>query len=324
MLAAMVIHEISIAEINLEDERFRISEELEPAAVLQSLREIGQLNPVLLIEQEARKTILCGFRRVLALRRLGVRRVLARILSGESCDPVDAYLKALWDNLAHRQLDPLEKARFLSNLRSNFHVPDETLRTAYLPILGLKPSESVLSGYLLLHRVQPMLRKCFVEGRLTQASVEALAEMPEAVQTGFALLMDRMRLSASLQRKFLNLLEDLAVATGAEWAAPLRSPDILAISNDPRLSSFQRGEKVYEFLYRVRNPRLSQTMDQFLARKKKLGFPGSVRIAPHPFFEEPGVRVEFNAENFDRFRDLAAALYEAANNPEMKDLFVLW
>jgi len=46
------------------------------------------------------------------------------------------------------------------------------------------------------------------------------------------------------------------------------APEVLEIAADPRLSLFQRGERVYEVLYKLRNPRLSQALDRFAAQKK--------------------------------------------------------
>ena len=108
---------ISLDEIDFENERFRISEELDSAAMLDSLREIGQLNPVLLLDTKASgKVIICGFRRLHALRQMGRMSVLCRILEADESDPAGIYRLALWDNLSHRQLDPLEKARVLFTL----------------------------------------------------------------------------------------------------------------------------------------------------------------------------------------------------------------
>jgi hypothetical protein len=119
------------------------------------------------------------------------------------------------------------------------------------------------------------------------------------------------------------LLEDLADSAGAQPDALLDGPEILGIANDSRLSPFQRGEKIYEVLHRRRNPRLSQATDRFLAQLRGFRFPGSIRIRAHPFFEEPGLHVEFDASNPECFRDLAAMLEQAAESAEFKNLFIV-
>ena len=312
----MVFKEIYLEEIDIEDETYRISEELDSQSVLDSLREIGQLNPVLVLDGNPRKVIVCGFRRVRAMRHLGKPQVLARVLSENTSDSVRTLELALWDNLSHRKLEPLEQARALFKLQNVYGVSNDRLVETYLPFLGLAPHESVLHTYLVLHGIRPGLRRCLVEGLLTCSSIEHLAEMPYQVQDSVAGLMIRIRLSASLQRKVLGLLDDLSFAA-------LDSPEVLDALEDPRLTPFQKGEKVHEFLYRLKNPRLLQALERFAALKKLLGLPGSIRVAPHPFFETPDVHVEFEASSAGRFRELAAALQKAAQLQELEELFRL-
>jgi hypothetical protein len=323
MLPAMVFKEIPLEEIDAENETFRISEELNSAPVLDSLREIGQLNPVILLENKPQKAIVCGFRRIRALRQLGIPRAVARIFSIEDCDATRAFETALWDNLSHRELNPLEKARVLFKLGNLCGISGERIVAAYLPILGLSQSPNVLRSYLLLHEIHFGLRQCLADGRLTHASLEYLAVMPASAQESISSLMGKIRLSASLQKKLLGVLKDLAGMTGNSFESPLCESQVLAILEDAGLSSFQKGEKVYERLYRLLNPRLSQAGDKFIAQKKLLGLPGSIRINAHPFFEEPGLRVEFDASSVDRFRQQAAALNEAAQSTDLEGLFDL-
>ena len=99
----MIIQEIALEQINFEDETFRITEQLDSVPVHDSLREIGQLNPVLLLEGYPQKTIVCGFRRLRALTQLSQTRACARILDGNTFDSRKAFHLALWDNLSALQ-----------------------------------------------------------------------------------------------------------------------------------------------------------------------------------------------------------------------------
>ena len=317
----MDLKTVKLEEIDIEDETYRISENLESAPVLDSLKEIGQLNPVLLLNQTPLKVIVCGFRRVRALRQLNKDRIVARILSIESHSTLHRFELSLRDNLSHRSLTPLEKARVLHKLRHVCGVSGDTLVGTYLPLLGLAPNQRVLESYVRLNGIHPALRRCLAEDQLTLSSVNSLAAAPHPVQGRIASLMGRIRLSASLQRKILDLLEEHSSMAGGEMEAPLDDPGVQAILCDARLSPFQKGEKLHEFLYRMKYPRLSRALDRVQAGKKRLALPGSVRIVPHPFFETADLRVEFQASDAKRFRELAAALHEAAQSPELEELF---
>jgi hypothetical protein len=321
MLQLMMFREMPLEEISCEDETLRISEELDCVLIQDSLRRIGQMNPVVLLDQQQKMLLVCGFRRVRALQRVAIPRVFARILPMEEWNLARAFEYALWDNLSHRQLNPLEKARSLYKLREICGVDDESLVATYLPALGLSPNSSVLASYLSLNAIHADLRRCLLEGRLTLSSLESLVGQPVPIQEYIASLMNRIRLSASLQKKVLGLLGDLASMKETSLDAPLKEPQLLAMLEDAGLSPFQKGEKVHGFLYRLLNPRLSRATDRFQAQKKLLDLPGSIQIDAHPFFEEPGVHVEFSAPDPERFRRLAASLYEASQSPELDRLF---
>jgi hypothetical protein len=316
----MVYEEIELENIDFSDETFLITENLSPEPLLESLREIGQLNPVILLERGAHAIVICGFRRVHALKRLGGTQVLARIIPEGSCEPAKLLSLALWDNISHRQFDPLEKARALFKLKK-FGVAEGVLIKLYLPLLGLSPHESVLRSYIKLNGVHPGLRQCLIDNRLTLSSLEMIAQMPDESQELLVALMGKLRLSASLQRKLFDILKDLAVIECAQPGKVLENPGALLILNDAHLSPFQKGEKLYEFLYCKRNPMLSQATERFREQRKSLGLPGSIKIVADPFFENPGIRVEFQAPNVERFREMVSALAKSAQTQAIEELF---
>jgi len=317
----MILKEIALQEIDFQDEMFRISETLDSDPLLESLRAIGQLNPAALTSSDSGYLIVCGFRRLCALKALGENRVLAWILPKKDSTPARCFEFALWDNLSHRQLSPLEKARVVFKLTNVFGVSQQTVMKVYLPVLGLTPHQAVLRSCLSLYRAHPGLQKCLIEGRLTQSSVEKLAEKSVQVQERLAQLMNQIRLSASLQKKVLNLLEELTAISGTEFGEPLCAPEAIQIINDSQLSFFQRGEKLNGLLYQMRYPRLSKAVDKFSADRQLLGLPGSIRISADPFFETGDLRVEFDASSPEQFRKLADALRSASRNPVLEELF---
>lgn len=316
---SMILKEIAIDAIDLDNEGFRISEELDVPALRDSLSRIGQLNPLIIKDGEdgkAKSALVSGFRRFRAMKGLGWEAACARVVPAEE-NPLAAFELALWDNLSHRQLHELEKARALAVLRDVCGVSEELLRERYLPILGLPPRESLVRSFLKMNAADSRLRSCLAEGKLTWASAEALLDMPVASVDRFVSLMATVRLSASLQKKVIGLIEDLA----AEGAAVLDGSEIAAIVADAALSPFQKGERVHDVLHRLHHPRLSSATDLFQRRREAIGLPGSIRISTHPYFETSGLKVEFEASDSNRFRHLVSALDEAARRPEFESLF---
>jgi hypothetical protein len=165
------------------------------------------------------------------------------------------------------------------------------------------------------------LRRQLDAGHLTVKSAERLARREDQEQAGVAAILAGVRLSASLQREVLDLAEDLASMSGGSPAAVLGDSEIAACARDSGLSPFQRGEKIHALLYRKRNPRLSGARDRFHAEKAGLNLPGAIRVSPDPYFERPRLRVEFDVDSAQAFRDAVAALDRACEAGSLDRLF---
>jgi len=315
------IKDVDICEIDDGDETFRISENLDSPPLTASLLAVGQLNPVILLEKDSRKIIVCGFRRIRAMRRLAISRISARLLTDEDCRGAHPFEFALRDNLSRGQLNPLENARAIYGLQNLCGISRSRIIQEYLPLLGLPPHENVLSGYETLRAARHELRRRLEEGLLTFSTVERLAKLSGEEQDRFASLATVVRMSAGTQKKVLELLDDLRGMTGNAFTAPLDTPEIRELSGDAAATPFQKGEKLYETLYRLRYPRVSRARENFTARRNSLGLPGAIRIIPHPYFETSGLRVEFDASDAGRFRELAGTLQKASQSPELENLF---
>lgn len=318
----MIVEDVRLDGVNYGEETCRISEELDPPQLENSLREVGQLNPVVLIRRDSGgMMVVCGFRRLRALLRMGCATALARVLPAGSLPLLEAVRLALWDNLSHRQLNPLETARALFTLRHTCGLPEDAILGSYMPALGLPPYPQILRSYLGLHSLNPQLRSQFGEGRLTLATVEHLSSRPAAYQEVFASAAAGIRLTASLQRQVLQLVDELAKRAGCPEEEVLRQPEVLTILASAGLAPHERGQKMHDFLYRQRFPRISAAEDRFAAARAGILLPGDIHLHHDRYFETPAIRVAFQADSAARFRALAAVLGSAAHSPEIDTLF---
>ena len=318
----MIVEDVRMDRVEFEDETCRISEDLDPPQLESSLREIGQVNPVVLVDKSSGGLmIVCGFRRLRALRRLGRPTALARILPEVDLPLPEALRLALWENVSHRELSPLEAARALFTLRHICGLPEESILESYMPALRLASHPHVLHGYLSLHSLHPQLRTQLNEGRLTLATVGHLASKPSTFQGAFASLTVGIRLTASLQRQVLELVAELAALNDCPAEAVLERPEVIGISSDASLAPQEKGQRLYDLLYRQRFPRISAAEDRFVAAISEIGLPGDVQVRHDRYFETPSIHVEFQAASTERFRVLAGTLDNAAQSPGLEKLF---
>jgi hypothetical protein len=320
----MELQRIALENSALDEELLRVSDSSNLENLRDSLRRSGQLNPlVVLLRQRGDAVLVSGFRRLQALRDLRSGPALAWVYESAEITLTEAFQAALAENLSHRALNPLEKARSISILSSVCGMSQEELIGRVLPILGLPAHKNVVRSYIHLDGLSARLKSFFLDGRLTLATAERLGSYPEPDRETMQQFFEQARWSASLQRRLLSLIEDLAGANGCGIGDIAARASCEAILEDTRLSGFEKGEKIYERLYRISNPRLSAAESAFKEEKEKLGLPGSIRLAPDPYFETTKLRVEFDAANADAFKLAASHLARAAQHPALPKLFRL-
>jgi ParB-like chromosome segregation protein Spo0J len=313
---------VSLRDIDPGDETFRISEELDSARLRQSLVAVGQLHPLILRSAHgAGLTVVAGFRRFHAIRSLGGESVLARICDERSRTSLQLFRLALWENLSHRLLNALEAARALRVLLDACALAPEEIVREYLPALGLAPRLEVLRAYLCLNELPQGARGLVCRGLLSARTAERLAAMEVDNRESLALVLGQVRLSASRQRQFLDLVLEAARLRGASLSELLAEPEIGAALSAPAGSPFQKGEALFEIVFRWRHPRLTLARREFEARKRALALPSNVRLSTDPYFEEPAVRVEFEATSLAGFRSSTEALVRAAQAEALAALF---
>jgi ParB-like chromosome segregation protein Spo0J len=307
---------VSLQDIDTGNETFRVSEELDSAPLRQSLAEVGQIHPLTLAAAGGGGlTVVAGFRRFVAIRSLGGKSVLARICGPDSQSALQLFRPALWENLSHRTLNVLEAARALRVLNQTCGLTLEAVAREYLPAFGLAPSVEALRANLLLNDLTGRVRSMVARGLLTPRTAERLASMDQGNRECVAAVMEQVRLSASRQRQFLDLVQEGARMRGTSPAGLLSEPEVAEILSTPARSPFDKGEALFDTVFRWRHPRLTRARGEFEAVKRRLSLPPAVRLLPDPYFESPAVRVEFEASSLAEFQIRTEALASASWSP---------
>ena len=304
----MTFNRVGLESVDLEDQRFRISERLDSLRLLESLRQIGQLSPVCLQAcNGSRLAVICGFRRLRALRSLGQADVLARIWDEGEQTNLELFRIALWENLSHRELSPLEKARVLTSLKNHCEVPYDQLVEIYLPGPGIGPAQEYAAGVPGAARSQSAL-----EGDVERWA-HHLGQRRTSCVRGAAVSKPDERSAGAGTVERQPAAGDTGPSRGTCGHCRVRSRDNSerersgGIVADASLSPFQKGERIHRLLYRKRNPRLCRTEERFRAHEKELRLPHTIRVSPAPYFESPDLRVEFNVRSSQDFREAAQA-----------------
>jgi ParB/RepB/Spo0J family partition protein len=157
---------LPLAFVDAADTRFQHRLVTDGRDLLQSLREQGQVTPILLTGAAPPYTILDGFRRVAALTELGCGSVLATFV--EARDERERFARSFAANLQRRSLGPYDKANAVWQALHRFGM--DKLELAAL--LGLSVRQ--VDRYAQLLGFGEPVREALEAGRICMAHAVAL------------------------------------------------------------------------------------------------------------------------------------------------------
>jgi ParB family chromosome partitioning protein len=309
---------LSLKEIFLEDERFRISYYFSLEKLILSVQNVGLLNPLLVALRDKHFILISGWKRVLACTKLSISSVPVFVL--EEVDDLIAFLAAFYENLATREFSLLEKAEIINRLKK-FGEDEKKIVRHYLPLLDIPSTLSNLESFLAFSRVEPEVKRVIHEKNMPFSSVKLLA--------GFTAQERKLLLPLLLpagQNKLKGILEDLKeISRRNDTAAKkiLSSKEIMDIVRSEKLSPLQKTDKVCLILRKKRYPALSSRNESFDSLLKKLRLPETVLVKPSPFFEEEHFTVNFSFGNSEELKTNLLKLQELASKQEFRALFKL-
>jgi ParB-like chromosome segregation protein Spo0J len=306
---------VPLAAIDWQDTSCLITYGRLPETLRRSIQAVGLLQtPVLQVRQQGRFRIILGSRRLLICRELELEPIICQIL-GESLS-VDACLRlAVYDNVATRVLNPVEKSLVLAKMLTFF--PQPQVIAELMPLLDLEPGIKVLPRYLDLQRLEKDMLDALADGTLHERTASALVPLEPTDRQALFLLFGEFSFSVSVQEEIIELAVEIGRREGMSPAEVLKADAIEALRREQGRPARHRAEAIRRYLQGRRTPRLTARRERFLKETHKLGLPSGVRLVPPPYFEGPHWRLECT---FQRGKDLAKALRTVAAMAEQPEL----
>lgn len=263
--------------------------DLEP--LCESIREVGLVHPpCIALETRGPLEIVTGYRRVLALKRLGWSEVTCEDVSELLPSPLERLLFAFHENRAVRSFNDVEKAMILKRLET--HLGKRDVLERFMPMLGLPCHEKTLDFYLNLAGMKSEYLDGLAEGRLSLHGARSLLELePESAQCAFRTILN-LELNFNQQLQFFDIMIDLCKKEGLNFAQILGAEPFRSVLESRRLNKPQKAKKLLEELQTRRYPRLKKAEKRFREQIERLSLPYGTRIDHPAYFEAPGYRLE--------------------------------
>lgn len=308
--------EILIKNINLKDERFRISYFFSLEGLLLSLKEIGLINPPLVTSRNRQLILVSGWKRVLACLELSLTSIPVWVVRSD--DDLQMFLLAFYENLASREFSLLEKAEILRRLKKLGEKEQKIVRH-YFPLLNIPQTSYYLDLYLTISRFSKDVKSFIHQKNMSLASMEIFAEFNSRERK---LLLPLLQpLGQNKQQELLEDLHEISLRDSVSAQEILISEGMSKILHSEKFSSLQKSDRIRQWLRRKRYPRLSSRRKAFDKALKKSGWPEDIPIESSPFFEEETLTVQFRFKDKEELRSLLARLQQISSKKEFAEVF---
>jgi ParB-like chromosome segregation protein Spo0J len=295
-----VTKRIYLKNIDRDDTLFLLSYGYNLGPLKNSINQIGLINPPR-VRQKSDTTyqIICGYKRVHALRELGVASTPCTLVSPATGDE-ESFLMSFYDNVSHRELNPIEKSMAINRLLSYFS--EEKIVSDFLPLLKLQPHSTQLETLKPLSTLASTIKDAILAGTIDVRTALKLALLDRVSREASSRLIITLRLSLSKQTALMEYVSESALREDLSIVKVINSPHIRFIIDDERLNLPQKGEAVMSFLRKRRFPQLTAKEEEFKQVLRKLRLPPDVCIKHPPFFEGNTYSLTFHFTSVNALR----------------------
>lgn len=292
---------VHLEAIDRNDTQFLLSYGYNLAPLRESISRIGVLNPPLLRQKgDGAYQIICGYKRVHALRELGSASTPCAIVAPATGNE-ESFLLSFFDNVSHREFNPIEKSMAINKLLSYFS--EERIVRDFLPLLQLQPHRTQLESFKPLSSLAHAVKGAVLAGTIDVRTASKLALLDPESREACSTLIAALRLSESKQAALMEYVSESALRENISIAAIISSPRLQSVLADERLNLPQKGDAVMGLLRRRRFPQLTAKEGEFAERLKRLRLPPDVCLKHPAFFEGSRHALTFHFSSVKALRE---------------------
>ena len=308
---------VPLDRINTTDDTFRITTRTDVDDLLVSIRHEGVLNPPFVVKKDAGFTIVSGFRRITACKKLGLVELTVRVLEPNLSPQV--YLRiAIADNTSQRPIDLIETSRSLYKLSVHLSTGDRLIESA--SSLGLPSNPSAIDKIKDLCLLPDSIQKALMADTISLSMATDLKKMAPDCAVAFAQLFDEFKLSLNKQREIMTLVKEIARRDDISEQKVLEDRQLqdIVLNQD-----FDRGHKARQlriYLRQRRFPQIVKTETRFEYQRKQLNLGNDIKIIPPKDFEGTTYTVNLSFSSVTQLKALHTKLNQMIQHPGLKKM----
>jgi len=299
------------------DSRFAYTRGVADDELVESVRRFGLL-ALLLVTGDGPRDLVAGAKRLDAVKRLNVPRVMVLKLTGE---PDDLLATALEDNRCFRELTGGEKARLARLLIDRWSLSPGDVADRWARPAGVIAEAGSVRA-LAECAADATLLAALDDGLVDERTAgEMLALSAPARGALVAQALRAVRLTRSECRECVRMLVDLTAVGQADPQNPLQDKEFREILADDEADAKRRGSALIDALRRRRFPELTGRRTQLAEAARALRSRCGAQVRYDPSFETKRVEIVLEARDSDALREAAEKLARVLDEPTARALF---
>lgn len=276
------IKNIQLSQI-IDDDFFRVSDNLENASLTESIKSVGLLSPLAVQPlKDNLFRLVTGFKRLVCLKQLQVESVAVKI---ENQQNIDLFKTALYDNLSIRSFNPIEISTIINKLESQFDVEKTEIIKSWLPMLGFGRNPKIYDLYKPLVFLNDGWKQALKDESVALETAILVREAEEQDKNVFLELIQNLKLGKNRQREFWGLLADVSRMQNFSIAELLSTDEIVLLLSNEKFTHSQKTERLKSLLWEKRYPRYSKVKNEFECLLSQAKLPPDMHLQPPQFFE---------------------------------------
>jgi ParB family chromosome partitioning protein len=288
--------QVKLEDIQMEPGPYCMSFDFDIEKLKNSIHTVGLLNPPLLVPGRAGlMEIVTGYRRLTACKALKWREIPCLDISSACLSALELLLLNFHDNLATRELNPIEKGMFLK--RASCLLSKDKIIQDYMPLLGLPCHDSALQIFLGMDELSEDQRRVIADKKVSLQTMTALMEMDIASRSSIFNWIIELNLNFNQQLQFIEFVNDIAIQFNDFSTRFLKEADLFNTLKDTKMNKPQKAKAILEKLRLMRYPRLVNVEKEFQQQLHKLNLPKFARILHSPGFEDVHCHLTVDFQN---------------------------
>ena len=278
------LEKINISDIDFSIDDFRFCCGVQPDQLESSIAKYCVLVPPYLYHCSGNRNfaIVTGFRRLEIAKRLGMVAVNCFVLE-KGISHENLFLLALNERVGKRELNPAEKAILVGKAVSLFG-KGRSIKEI-LPLIGLEPSEKILSQYLAVSKLSMNILEKLATGELSIQGALELCKIDEKDRAKIVEILVKLGCSASIQKEIVVYCKEIGAREKKAPGQIIEEPQVREILDDPELNRREKTNLLRTYLRKKRYPLITKREAEFRKKLSKLSLPSGITIKPPQYFE---------------------------------------